>query len=99
VAEKCTVSLAYAIGVAEPVALTVDTHGTGIYPDSVFVEAIRTVFDLTPTGMIRLLRLDQPIFAQFCNYGHFTDPTAPWEQIDCAELLADASDLVAERAL
>jgi S-adenosylmethionine synthetase len=49
--------------------------------------------------MIRLLRLDQPIFAQFCNYGHFTDPTAPWEQIDCAELLADASDLVAERTL
>jgi S-adenosylmethionine synthetase len=99
VAEKCTVSLAYAIGVAEPVAVTVDTHGTGIYPDPVFVEAIRTVFDLTPTGMIRLLRLDQPIFAQFCNYGHFTDPTAPWEQIDCAELLADASDLVAERTM
>ena len=95
-AEECTVSLAYAIGVAEPVMVQVDTHGTGQYPDRVLEKAIGIVFDLTPTGMIMTLRLTEPVFAQFCNYGHFTHRDAPWEQTDCVELMLEASDLAAE---
>lgn len=89
-AERCTVSLAYAIGRAQPVAVDVDAHGTGEYPDQVLEQAVRGVFDLTPEGMIRTLGLDKPIFAQFCNYGHFTHPDAPWEQTDKAQALAEA---------
>ena len=81
-AEKCTVTLAYAIGQAEPVAVDVDTHLTGTYPDEVLEQAVRRLFDLTPAGMIRTLRLDQPIFAGACNYGHFTRESLPWEQTD-----------------
>ena len=79
-AEKCTVTLAYAIGRAEPVAVDVDTHLTGIYPDELLQRAVRCFFDLTPAGMIRTLRLDHPIFADACNYGHFTRASLPWEQ-------------------
>lgn len=89
-AERCTVSLAYAIGKADPVAVDVDAHGTGEYPDQVLEQAVRGVFDLTPNGMIRALGLDKPIFAQFCRYGHFTHPDAPWEQTDKAQALAEA---------
>ena len=89
-AEKCTVSLAYAIGRAQPVAVDVDSHGTGEYPDAVLEQAVRGVFDLTPAGMIRALGLDKPIFARFCNYGHFTHPDAPWERTDKAQALAEA---------
>ena len=88
-AEECTVSLAYAIGRAEPVAVDIDTHQTGEYPETVLERAVRTVFDLTPGGMIRTLGLDRPVFARFCNYGHFTHQEAPWEQTDKAELLAE----------
>jgi S-adenosylmethionine synthetase len=86
-AEECTVSLAYAIGRAEPVAVSIDTHRTGEYPENVLEQAVRAVFDLTPGGMIHTLGLDRPIFAQFCNYGHFTNQDAPWEQIDRADVL------------
>lgn len=86
-AEACTVSLAYAIGKAEPVAVDIDTHGSGEYGDDVLAQAVRQVFDLTPAGMIRTLGLDKPIFARFCNYGHFTHQDAPWERCDRADLL------------
>ena len=89
-AEKCTVSLAYAIGRAEPVAVDIDAHQTGKYPEAVLAQAVRAVFDLTPAGMISALGLDRPIFAQFCNYGHFTHQDAPWEQTDRAAALVDA---------
>ena len=89
-AEKCTVSLAYAIGKAEPVAVDIDAHQIGKYPETVLEQAIRAVFDLTPAGMISALGLDQPIFARFCNYGHFTHQDAPWEQTDRAVELAEA---------
>ena len=98
-ATECTVSLAYAIGVAEPVAVTVDTHDTGLYDNSILEQAVRTVFDLTPAGMITMLQLTQPIFARFCNYGHFTHKDAPWEQTDCAELLQDACAMITEGSL
>ncbi len=89
-AEKCTVALAYAIGRADPVAVDVDTHFTGKYPDKVLEQAVKQLFDLTPAGMIRTLRLGQPIFARFCNYGHFTHPDAPWERTDKGLALEDA---------
>lgn len=95
-AEKCTVSLAYAIGVEAPVMVQVDTHGTGKYPKDVLEKAIGLVFDLSPTGMIMTLRLTEPTFAKFCNYGHFMHRDAPWEQTDCVELMLEASDLAAE---
>ena len=89
-AERCTVSLAYAIGRAEPVAVDIDAHQTGKYPEAVLEQAVRAVFDLTPAGMISALGLDRPIFAQFCNYGHFTHQDAPWERTDRADALAGA---------
>ena len=92
-AERCTVSLAYAIGQAEPVAVGIDTHGTGEYPDAALVRAVRAVFDLTPDGMIRTLGLDRPGFVQFCNYGHFTHQEAPWEQTDRTGKLVEACHL------
>ena len=89
-AERCTVSLAYAIGRAEPVMVDVDAHGTGRYSGAVLERAVREVFDLTPVGMIRTLGLNRPIFAKYCNYGHFTHPDAPWEQVDCVPMLTTA---------
>ena len=86
-AKLCTISLAYAIGKAQPVAVTVDTEHTGIYSDDVLEQAVRTVFNLTPDGMIGTLGLDQPIFQKFCNYGHFTHADAPWERTDMTEVL------------
>lgn len=89
-ADRCTVTLAYAIGKAEPVAVNVDTDGTGEYRDDVLEQAVQAVFDLTPAGMRHTLGLDKPIFAQLCNYGHFTHPDAPWEQMDKVEVLCNA---------
>ena len=86
-AKECTVSLAYAIGKAEPVAVNVDTHDTGIYHDEILKEAVTSVFDLTPSGIIRTLGLTKPIFAPAACYGHFTDDTFPWEQINRAHEL------------
>ena len=86
-AKRCTISLAYAIGKAQPVAVTVDTEHTGIYSDDVLEQAVRTVFNLTPDGMIGTLGLDQPMFQKFCNYGHFTHADAPWERTDMTEVL------------
>lgn len=77
IAKECTVSLAYAIGKAQPVMVEADTHGTGKFSDNALEQAICALFDLTPDGMIRTLGLDKPIFRQFCNYGHFTHEQAP----------------------
>ena len=96
-AEKCTVSLAYAIGKAEPLYVQADTHGTSVYPDAVLAEAVKLIFDLTPTGMANTLQLMEPIYQKYCNYGHFTHQSAPWEQTDCTELLWEGCDLAAER--
>lgn len=96
-ADKCTVSMAYAIGKAEPLYVQADTHGTGKYPDFVLAEAVKLIFDLTPTGMANTLQLMEPIYQKYCNYGHFTHQSAPWEQTDCAELLWEGCDLAAEK--
>ena len=64
--------------------------------EHILVKAIRMIFTLTPTEMISILRLDRPIFAQYCNYGHFTHQDAPWEQLDCKQLFVDAVELIQE---
>lgn len=88
-ADKCEVQLAYAIGVAQPVSISVDTFGTGKVSEEAFVSAIRENFDLRPVGIIRMLDLRQPIYKQTAAYGHFgrTDIELPWEKTDKAEAI------------
>ncbi|HJF67349.1 MAG TPA: methionine adenosyltransferase [Staphylococcus kloosii] len=91
-ADKCEVQLAYAIGVAEPVSISIDTFGTGKVSESELVEAVRTHFDLRPAGIIKMLDLKQPIYKQTAAYGHFgrTDVLLPWEKLDRVNVLKDA---------
>ena len=70
-AKRCEVQIAYAIGRSEPVSVTVDTFGTGVIPDSRIEAAVKAVFDLTPAGIIRELRLSRPIYSKLACYGHF----------------------------
>ena len=86
-ADVCTVSLAYAIGQTEPIAVEIDTQESGYYDDAFLTEAVRRVFDFTPAGMIHALDLDKPFFAEVCNNCHFMHPQAAWEQTDKAEKL------------
>jgi S-adenosylmethionine synthetase len=79
-AARCTVSLAYAIGKSEPVAIDVDTGSTGEYDDEVIAKAVKAVFDLRPGAIIRTLGLNRPIFTKTTNYGHFTKGDLPWER-------------------
>lgn len=91
-ADQCEVQLAYAIGVAEPVSIAVDTFGTGKVSEGQLVEAVRKHFDLRPAGIIKMLDLKQPIYKQTAAYGHFgrTDVLFPWEKLDKVEELKDA---------
>ncbi len=91
-ADQCEVQLAYAIGVAEPVSITIDTFGTGKVSEGQLVEAVRKHFDLRPAGIIKMLDLKQPIYKQTAAYGHFgrTDVLFPWEKLDKVEELKDA---------
>lgn len=86
-ADRCTVSLAYAIGKAEPVAVEIDTQESGCYDDDLLRKAVLRVFDFTPASMIRMLDLDKPFFAECCNNCHFMHPQAAWEQTDKTEKL------------
>ena len=83
-AKRCEVQIAYAIGRSEPVSITVDTFGTGVIPDSRIETAVKAVFDLTPAGIIRELRLNRPIYSKLACYGHFgrTELELPWEEIN-----------------
>ncbi|MCR5292720.1 MAG: methionine adenosyltransferase [Eubacterium sp.] len=89
-ADKCEIQLSYAIGVARPTSINVDTFGTGKLSDDKLVEIIRENFDLRPAGIIRMLDLRRPIYKQTAAYGHFgrTDIDLPWEKTDVAEKLA-----------
>lgn len=91
-ADQCEVQLAYAIGVAEPVSIAIDTFGTGKVSEGQLVEAVRKHFDLRPAGIIKMLDLKQPIYKQTAAYGHFgrTDVFFPWEKLDKVEELKDA---------
>ena len=86
-ADVCTVSLAYAIGKSEPVAVEIDTRESGYYDDDLLRKAVQRVFDFTPASMIRTLDLDKPFFAECCNHCHFMHPQAAWEQTDKTEKL------------
>ena len=89
IAKKCEIQLSYAIGVAHPTSIMVDTFGTGKLSDEKLVEIIRENFDLRPAGIIQMLNLRRPIYKQTAAYGHFgrTDVYLPWEKTDKAELL------------
>ena len=88
-ADRCEVQLAYAIGVAHPVSIMIDTAGTGKVSDQLLTEAVRANFDLRPAGIIKMLDLRRPIYKQTAVYGHFgrTDVDLPWEKADKAEAL------------
>ena len=88
-AKKCEVGVAYAIGVAKPVSVFVDSYGTGKYSDDVLAELVNRVFDLRPAAIIRDLDLKRPIYAQTAAYGHFgrDDLDLPWEKLDRVEAL------------
>ena len=88
-AERCQIQLAYAIGVAEPVSVLVDTFGTGVLPDDKLAEIVTKVFDFRPSAIIERLNLRRPIYRQTAAYGHFgrTDVDLPWEKEDYVEKL------------
>ncbi len=89
-ADRCELQVAYAIGVAEPVSLLVDTTGTGKAPDAQIAQAVRKVFDLTPRGIIKVLDLRRPVFGETAVYGHFGRPGFSWERTDKVEELRRA---------
>ena len=91
-ARRCEVELAYAIGVAEPVSILVDTQGTGTVSDDALVEAVKKVFDLRPAAIIKTLDLRRPIYRQTAAYGHMgrEDLDLPWEKCDRVEALKAA---------
>ena len=86
-ADKCEIQLSYAIGVANPTSVRVETFGTGKLPDVKLVEIVRKNFDLRPAGIIKMLDLRRPIYKQTAAYGHFgrNDLDLPWEKLDKAE--------------
>jgi S-adenosylmethionine synthetase len=88
-ASRCEVQVAYAIGVARPVSIMVDTFGTGVVPDEKLQKLVTDNFDLRPGAIIRDLNLRRPIFRQVAAYGHFgrSDLDLPWEKTDKAEIL------------
>jgi S-adenosylmethionine synthetase len=84
-AKECTIQVSYAIGVAEPVSVLVNTHGTSAIPAKVISEYIRKNIDLTPAGIIKRLNLRRPIYRATAAYGHFGRPEFPWEQLELVE--------------
>lgn len=90
IADKCEIQLSYAIGVARPTSIMIDTFGTGKLSDEKITEIVRENFDLRPAGIIKMLDLRRPIYKQTAAYGHFgrTDIDVPWEHTDMAEKLA-----------
>jgi S-adenosylmethionine synthetase len=99
-ASRCEVQLAYAIGVADPVSVSVDTFGTGVIPDERFTELVRENFLLTPRGIIDHLRLRRPIYRLTAAFGHFgrTEPEFTWEATDKAAALKECAAVAEEAA-
>lgn len=91
-ADKCEVQLAYAIGVAKPVSVLVNTYGTANIDETKIEDAVKEVFDLRPDGIIKTLDLRRPIYKKTASYGHFgrTDISLPWEQTDKVDALKNA---------
>ena len=93
IADKCQVQLAYAIGVAHPVSIRVDTYGTGKYAENKICDAVESVYDLTPRGIINWLDLRKPVYKNTSAYGHFGNVIGEertWEKTDTAEKLLEA---------
>ncbi|MCL1807699.1 MAG: methionine adenosyltransferase [Oscillospiraceae bacterium] len=87
---KCEIELAYAIGVAKPMSILVDTFGTGVVPDGKLADAVNDVFDFRPAEIIKTLDLRRPIYKPLASYGHFGRAGTPWEKIDRVDALKDA---------
>ena len=92
-ADRCEIQLSYAIGVAEPTSIMVETFGTGKVSNEVLVKLVREFFDLRPYGLIKMLNLIHPIYRQTAAYGHFGREQFPWEKVDRAEELRAAAGL------
>jgi S-adenosylmethionine synthetase len=94
-ADRCEIQLAYAIGVAHPVSVLVETFGTAKVDEEKIVELVNSNFDLRPAGIIKTLDLRRPIYRQTAAYGHFgrTDLDLPWEKTDKAETLREQAGL------
>lgn len=90
IADKCEIQVSYAIGIAEPTSISVDTFGTGNLPNNVIIDLINTHFDLTPQGIIDHHELLRPIYRKTAAYGHYGRENFPWERLDKAEILAKA---------
>ena len=95
IASRCTLQLSYAIGIAKPLSIYVDTHGTGQVPDEVIEQAVAKTMDLTPSGIRDHLGLNRPIYQRTAAYGHFgrapeADGGFSWERTDLAEALKKA---------
>src|SRR5574344_420445 len=92
-ADRCEIQVSYAIGVAEPTSISVETFGTGKLDESHLIKLVRQFFDLRPYGLIETLDLKRPIYTATAAYGHFGREEFPWEKTDKAELLRDAAGL------
>ncbi|MCW9698571.1 MULTISPECIES: methionine adenosyltransferase [unclassified Avibacterium] len=92
-ADRCEIQLSYAIGVAEPTSIMVETFGTGKVSNALLVNLVREFFDLRPYGLIKMLDLIQPIYRQTAAYGHFGREQFPWEKTDRAEELRVAAGI------
>jgi S-adenosylmethionine synthetase len=97
-AERCEVQVSYAIGVAEPTSIMIQTFGTGKLPDTKLTQIVRAHFDLTPYGLREMLDLARPIYQKTASYGHFgrKEEEFTWERIDKADILA--AELTSTRA-
>ncbi|HBS26379.1 MAG TPA: methionine adenosyltransferase, partial [Gammaproteobacteria bacterium] len=95
IADRCEIQVSYAIGVAEPTSISIDTFGTGLLDDEAIVALIHEHFDLRPYGLIKMLDLIQPIYQQTAAYGHFgrEDIDLPWEKIDKVDELRAAANI------
>ncbi len=92
-AERCEIQISYAIGVAEPTSISVDTFGTGKVSDALLVQLVRELFELRPYGLVEMLNLKQPIYRETAAYGHFGREQFPWEATDKADALRAAAGL------
>lgn len=80
-AKKCQIQISYAIGIAEPVSVYIDTFGTSTIPEEEITKKVLHKFDLTPYGIIQYLKLKEPIYTKTTNYGHFGKQSLTWEQV------------------
>lgn len=92
-ADRCELQISYAIGVAEPTSIMIETFGTHKVSEERLVELVREFFDLRPYGLIKMLDLIKPIYLETASYGHFGREQFPWEKTDKADLLRDAANL------